>query len=101
MELEDDSDKDARNRAKHGLSLAEASRLEWDTLFAWEDRRIHDGEPRMAGLVLMNDRLYSVVYVERGARRRIISLRKANRREVKRDASENQVGPTGDPAHPR
>jgi hypothetical protein len=43
----------------------------------------------MAGLALMNDRLYSVVYVERGARRRIISLRKANRREVKRYASED------------
>jgi len=89
MELEYDHDKDARNLAKHGLSLAEASRLEWDTLLAWEDRRQEYGEPRMAGLVLMNDRLYSVVYVERGAVRRIISLRKANRREAKRYASEN------------
>jgi len=43
----------------------------------------------MAGLALMNDRLYSIVYVDRGTRRRIISLRKANRREVERYASEN------------
>jgi uncharacterized DUF497 family protein len=39
MELEYDDDKDVNNRAKHGISLAAASRLRWDTLLAWEDRR--------------------------------------------------------------
>jgi uncharacterized protein len=89
MELEYDDDKDVHNLAKHGVSLAAASRLRWDTLLAWEDRRRQYGEPRMAGLALMNDRLYAVVYVDRGAKRRIISLRRANRREVRRYASED------------
>ena len=39
MKYEYDADKDATNQAKHGLSLSEAEHLEWDTLWAWQDRR--------------------------------------------------------------
>jgi uncharacterized protein len=42
------------------------------------------GETRMAGLVPLDDRVYFVAFVDRAATRRIISLRKANIREVKR-----------------
>jgi uncharacterized DUF497 family protein len=40
------------------------------------------GEPRFIGYALCADRLYCVVYTDRGEARRIISLRKANLREV-------------------
>jgi hypothetical protein len=40
----------------------------------------------MAGLGYTGDRLYFLVFVARGQERRIISLRKANQREVRRYA---------------
>jgi len=40
----------------------------------------------MIGIGYIGDRLFNVVFVERGEERRIISLRKANQREVKRYA---------------
>ena len=77
--------KDLKNREKHGLSLAEAAELEWDTALAWDDLRKDYRERRQYALVLKGDRLYAVVFTDRaGANRRLISLRKANRREVRR-----------------
>lgn len=38
----------------------------------------------MIGYALMGDRLYCVVFTDRGEIRRIISLRKANNREIKK-----------------
>ena len=57
-------------------------------MLVWPDFRKDYGEERMVGLVPLADRLYCVVFVdrppERPTERRIISLRKANAREVKR-----------------
>ncbi|WP_257266002.1 MULTISPECIES: BrnT family toxin [unclassified Endozoicomonas] len=86
MKYEYDADKDATNLAKHGLPLSEAEHLEWDTLWAWQDRRCNYGEQRMVGLAYLGLRLCCVVYTDRGDVRRIISLRKANKREMKRYA---------------
>jgi len=83
MLIEFDPAKDAANRDKHGLSLGEAARIDWDTAVTWPDTRIDYGEARMSGLGYLGDRLYSVIFVDRGNRRRIISLRKANKREEK------------------
>ncbi|MBS3800661.1 MAG: BrnT family toxin [Thioalkalivibrio sp.] len=84
MEIEFDAGKDAANLAKHGVSLGEAVWLEWDTLVAMEDRRKSYDECRMLGYALMGERLYCVVFTDRAAVRRIISLRKANNREITR-----------------
>lgn len=86
MEMEFDSRKDAANLAKHGVSLADAARLDWDTLWAMDDRRRSYGEDRMIGYALMGDRLFCVVFTDRNGVRRIISLRKANNREIARYA---------------
>lgn len=49
----------------------------------------HDyGELRMIGYAPIEDRIFCVVFVDRDNERRIISLRKANDREVKHYASE-------------
>ncbi len=82
MQIEFDAAKDASNQAKHGVSLAVAFDLEWGTLQAQPDVRRSYGEARMAGYAFLAARLYSVIYVDRGTVRRIISLRKANSREV-------------------
>ncbi len=83
MLIEFDSAKDAANQDKHGLSLAMASELDWDQALVWVDDRYEYGELRMVALAPDTGILYYVAFVDRDDARRIISLRKANRREVK------------------
>jgi hypothetical protein len=78
MEITFDLAKDASNIAKHGISLADAADIEWDTLYVVPDTRHTYGEDRMVGVAYIGLRLYAVVYVDRNEVRRIISLRKAN-----------------------
>ncbi len=73
--------KNQSNKTKHGVSLQEANKLEWDNGLFWVDNRRDYGEERWVGLVPMKNRLYCVVYVDYLMTRRIISLRKANLRE--------------------
>lgn len=79
--------KDKLNQIKHGgLTLADASELEWDDAAYIKDQRHDCGENRVIALAYLGDRLLVVVFVDRGDERRIISLRKANYREAKRYA---------------
>ena len=48
------------------------------------DDRFEYGEVREVAFGFINDRLFVCVYADREAERRVISLRKANMREVKR-----------------
>ena len=48
------------------------------------DDRANYGELRYIGIAPLENRLYVVVYTERGNVTRVISLRKANEREVRR-----------------
>ncbi len=77
-----DPDKDATNKAKHGVSLADAELIDWNAALIWEDDRKEYGETRLVALAPIDDRLFCCVYVERDGHRRFISLRKANKREV-------------------
>jgi len=83
MQVEFDPAKDAINKAKHGVSLSLAEQLDWDAALVWADDRFPYGELRMIALAPETNTLYYVAYVDRGDIRRIISLRKAERREVK------------------
>jgi hypothetical protein len=83
VKFEFDAAKDGANRDKHGLSLGEAARMDWTTVLARPDRRRDYGEARQIGYGLIDDRLHCVVFVRRRAIFRIISLRKANTREVR------------------
>lgn len=83
MQIEFDPAKDAGNQAKHGVSLALAQMLEWDSALVWVDERYEYGELRMIALAPETRVLYYVAFIDRGAVRRIISLRRATRREVK------------------
>lgn len=83
MRIEFDAAKDIANVAKHGVSLALAGELDWDSALAWIDERFGYDELRMIALAPRSNTLYYVAFVERGNRRRIISLRRATRREVK------------------
>lgn len=81
MDITYDPDKNRSNQEKHGVSLAAAENIEWDTAMERRDDRNDYGEERYQALGFIDDRLYCVVYVDRGEVRRIISLRRANSRE--------------------
>lgn len=83
MRIEFDPVKDAANQAKHGVSLALAAELDWEAALVWVDDRLEYGELRMIALAPKTEILYYVAFVDRGEVRRPISLRRANRREVK------------------
>ncbi|NYT66505.1 BrnT family toxin [Alcaligenaceae bacterium] len=74
--------KDQSNYIKHGVSLALASQLDWYDLVAMPDNRKDYLELREIGYGIIGQRLYCVVFTQRTTSFHIISLRKANRREV-------------------
>ena len=90
MKVTFDPTKDEANKAKHGVSLADAKAFEWSSAEVWPDTRRSYGEARMVALGYIGLRIMSIVFVDRPpeqpTERRIISLRKANKREVKRYA---------------
>ncbi|HWK48090.1 MAG TPA: BrnT family toxin [Stellaceae bacterium] len=79
-----DPAKDTVNQAKHGVSLALAEVLFAGPHVSVADDRFEYGEARKVAFGLIHNRLFVCVYVDREAERRVISLRKANKREVKR-----------------
>ena len=83
MQIDFDPNKDRLNLAKHGLSLALAAELDWEDALVWVDDRVAYGETRLIALAPKTGILYYVAFVDRGRVRRVISLRRANRREVK------------------
>jgi len=78
-----DPNKSRANYFKHGIVLEFAQYLEWANKMAWIDDRHNYNEDRMRGLVPLEGKIYAVVYVLRAESTRMISLRKANNREMK------------------
>jgi hypothetical protein len=78
-----DPAKDASNVDKHGLSLADAEGFEWETAMVQEDVRKQYAEQRFEAKGYIGERLHVMVFCLRADEVRVISLRKANSREVK------------------
>ena len=83
MLVDFDPAKDRLNRARHGLSLAFARKLIWEEALVWVDGRYKYDEIRMVGLVPEGNSLYYVAFLDRGEIRWVISLRYAERKEIK------------------
>ena len=81
MTVEFDPAKSAKNEKERGLPFEQAADLEWDEAIVVPDRRRDYGEERLIAFAPMRGRLYVVCFVRRGQVRRIISFRKANKRE--------------------
>jgi len=81
MLIDFDPGKDAANRRKHGVSLALADVFEWDSAKIEEDQRFDYGERRFKATGYIGSRLHVMIFCPRGPLTRIISLRKANKRE--------------------
>jgi uncharacterized DUF497 family protein len=79
-----DPAKDTANLEKHGVSLALAEVLFAGRHLTVRGDRFEYGEVRNVAFGSIRGRLFVCVYADRGEDRRVISLRKANSREVKR-----------------
>ena len=81
-----DPAKNATNIASRGLSFELVEQMEWATALIQEDTRKAYGERRFQVLGFIGERLHAVVFTPREGKVHVISLRKANSREVKRYA---------------
>ena len=62
-----------------GVDFSDIYHFDWDTAVTWRSDR--NDEVRQVSLGMIGNRLHHVVWTQRGENTRIISLRKANRRE--------------------
>jgi uncharacterized protein len=76
-----DDAKSRRNLTERGFDFEFAARIFEADLLEYEDRRREWGERRIAAIGEVEDEVLFVVYTWRGAHRRIISARRASRRE--------------------
>ena len=80
MEYVWDEAKSLSNLEKHEIDFWSVYSFDWHT--ATYDPSPRFGEFRWVATGYIGERLYRVVFTDRGEQRRIISLRKANPREV-------------------
>ncbi len=83
MEISFDPAKSERNATDRGLPFTLVEQLDWSGAIIEEDVRNNYGERRYFALGLIGDRLHAVVFTPRADKVHVISLRKANQREVK------------------
>ena len=81
--IEFDPVKSERNRVERGLSFERASAFDFSTAIYKADNRRDYGETRIRALGFLDERLHALVFVAVVGGIRIISFRKANKREVR------------------
>jgi uncharacterized protein len=82
MNYEWDDNKLALNLANHKVDFALAEYFEWEKALIQPDLRKDYGELRYQVYSVIENRVYCLVYTVRETHIRLISLRKANQREV-------------------
>jgi uncharacterized DUF497 family protein len=73
-----------KNTATHGVDFSAIESFVWEKAVVLTDTRKSYGEPRLLAYGPIEGRLHCVVFTVRKGIIRLISLRKANSREVKR-----------------
>lgn len=86
MRIEFDPAKSERNRRERGLSFERAADFDFSIALIASDGRKDYGETRYVALGRLDDRLHVLCFTETHEGIRVISLRKANAREVARYA---------------
>jgi len=71
------------NLNRHKIDFTDAIEFEWDTAIETIDDRCDYGEKRWVTLGFIGKKLHVMVYTIRENKIRIISLRRANKRESK------------------
>ena len=82
MEITFDSAKNARNIELRSLSFDLVVDFEFETALFSPDQRRDYGEMRIRALGWLDKRLHALVFVETRHGIRVVSFRKANKREV-------------------
>lgn len=84
MEIDFDAGKSARNIAARGLGFERAADFDFQTAVLTVDDRRDYGETRMTAIGGLDGILHVLIFTVREGALRVISFRKANKREVKR-----------------
>jgi len=84
MLIEYDPAKNASNILRRGLPFDLMALFDWATATIEQDKRRDYGEERFQATGWIGQRLHVVIFTMRGNVARIISLRKANKRERQR-----------------
>lgn len=84
MNIEFDPKKSEINTLERGLPFSAAAEFDFETAWFLVDNRHDYGETRIRALGLIDNRVHSLVFTETATGIRVISLRKANQREVRR-----------------
>ena len=82
MQIEFDPDKRNQTLAERGLDFSRARELFAGVNVTAEDARFDYGESRFITVGVLDNRMVIMVWTTRGEARRIISMRKANEREI-------------------
>ena len=90
MRITYDPAKNARNIELRGLGFERVANFDFQTAVIWIDRRKAYPEVRISALGLLAGRVHALVFAETTNGIRVISFRKANKREVKRYEQEAQ-----------
>lgn len=90
MQISFDPDKNEANIQPRGLPFDLVAQLDWSSAIIEEDLRYDYGERRYLVLGHIAERLHAVVFTPRAGLVHVISLRKANAREVKIYAQKTQ-----------
>lgn len=92
MQLSYDPAKNLRNESERGISFEAVALLDWSSALIQSDERKDYGEPRFRVLGFIEGRLHALVFTPRAGRVHVISLRKANPREIKHHAQATHSG---------
>ena len=84
MRIDFDPDKRDKTLAERGLDFARADEVFSGPTLDLPDDRCDYGEPRVITFGVLDARMIVVVWTPRGEVRRIISMRKANEREIEK-----------------
>jgi len=90
MEIEFDANKNAANIRSRGLTFERVVDFDFETAVFKQDFRRDYGETRFRSLGFLDGRLHALVFTETDKGIRVISFRKANKREVKTYEQETQ-----------
>jgi uncharacterized protein len=91
VEIHFDPIKNAKNICERGLSFERVVEFDFETAEFTLDTRHDYGEIRYRALGFLDQRLHALVFVEIIGGIRVISFRKANKREVKRYETQSRI----------
>ena len=82
MHIEFDANKNDTNIRERGLSFERVANFDFETAVFNQDARRDYGEIRFRALGYLDGRIHALVFTEAAAGIRVVSFRKANKREV-------------------